>query len=423
MTTDAEHAVIGSLVLDASPLDDLDLTAADFTERTCREVYRAVEALRGESQPIDVLTVAKWLEARTGSKWLATVGEIARQSYVTANIGAYAALVREASQKRRAREVAAKLAARIEADGEQAIDSAIRDLMLLSTTRRTHEHSLAEGLRLVVDHLDDESEERAAIKSGLHELDTCLGGFHRSDLITVGARPAMGKTAFMVNLALAAGVPLGIISSEQPLVQLASRAIAIRGRVNAHRMRLKKLADADYPRVNDAIQALGEARIWVNDRSRPHIDDVIRQARSWAYAYGIRCLFVDYIQRIAAGRREKRNEEIADVARGLKDLARDLDIPVIALAQVGREVERRQNQRPLMSDFKDSGVIEDESDVILTLYRDEVVNPDGAGKGVLEVNVMKNRHGPTGHIRCAWLGEFMAVENLAHQYGMGGYAA
>ncbi len=414
----AEWAVVGGLLLDNSKLAELDLVGDDFLDAKYRQVFEAVCDLVAAQEVADVITVAEKLERETGRKnWLPILGEIAKNTWSTANISSYAKIVKEEARKRRAVEIANRLRDDV-GRGLGAVDEAIRDLMQLNTTRKNYECSISQALTAAVDMMDEAAHTEGkivGITTGLEDLDNCIGGFQNTDLYVIGARPAMGKTAFLLNCANAANVPAGIISSEQGREQVGLRLIAIDGRVSAHRMRVADLETNEWNKVTRTVSELANKRVWINDQPGPTIEQVIRQARKWKFQHDIKILYLDYIQRIKADASLPRHEQVGAIAMALKELARELEIPVVALAQVNRSVEARPNKRPYMSDLKDSGAIEQEADNIMTLYRDEVYNPESKDKGIVEIAVMKNRHGPTGLIRAVWNAEFMRFEDFEAQ--------
>jgi replicative DNA helicase len=242
-----------------------------------------------------------------------------------------------------------------------------------------------------------------------------LGGLHGGDLVIVGARPAMGKTALMLNMAasaLMAGFPVGVFSGEQGVSQITQRLIAIQGRIPVMRMRNGSLIGEDWSKLSAAVASLKDRGMYIFDKPAPTLSDIVRRARSWHYNHGIKAIYLDYLQRVKITTKAPRHEAIGEIAAGLKELARELNIPVIALAQVNREVEKRVNKRPFMGDLKDSGTIEQEADQIFMLYRDEVYNEETKDKGLAEINIEKNRHGSTGRVDLAWRGEYLRFENL-----------
>jgi len=253
------------------------------------------------------------------------------------------------------------------------------------------------------------------IPTGLNRLDYVLGGWHDSDLVVVGARPAMGKTALLLNFLVSCKVKCGFISAEQPMQQIGARLLSLKSKVAAEKMRSGRFHADDYGRLASAIEDLSDRTIQVYDRSSPTIADVNRIARKWKHECGIRILFVDYIQRIKSvqtGRNANKSERVGEVVQGLKNLARDLEMPVVALAQVAREVDKREDKQPGMGDLSDSSEIEKEADQVITLYRPHV-HDESADKALAILSIEKNRHGQTGIVKAAWIAESMRFENYA----------
>ena len=415
ITHQPERQVIGALLRDSSRLSEVDLIPEDFADATCARVYYAILDLHAEREVIDPVTVGQHLLEVTGRPWLHVIGEMAKDAYAPGNAAAYAEIVRQESQRRQAIAAADELKASIARDGDQAIDEAVRKLMALSATRRRFEHTGQQCLMSAIDYLDEvrKSGGLVGVSTGLVDLDTRLGGLHKTDLVVVAGRPSMGKTAFMLNVANGCGAPCGIISSEQASEQVGSRLIAINGKVSAHRMRIGKTRDDEWPRITSAIGLMRNRAMWINDRPAPTVEQIIRQARKWHHENRIKILFVDYLQRIRGDKRLPKHERVGDSCLALKELARELEIPVVVLAQISRAVESRQDKRPGLSDLKDSGEIEQEADQVLMLYRDEVYNPQTHATGICEVIVGKNRHGPCGTIKTVWQEEWMRFESMA----------
>lgn len=412
---ECEFAVLGGLLMDNSRLPEVDLDLSDFAVDQHRDIFEAIQALIADGKNADLLTVADHLERHIpGRGWLSTVGLIVNNTPSAANAGSYAKVVKEESVRRRALRVARNLEETLAEEGLEAVDTAIRELMLLSAPRRNFECDVRDAVAAAIDEVDEAFKAKGpiGIPTGLKDLDDCIGGLRSPDLIVIAARPSVGKTALLLNLADNSNRPAGVISAEQGRAQVGLRLIAKNGNLNAYRLRIGKVDDADWPRVTHAVGVLSERKIRINDRPNPTIEEVMRQARKWKFQYDIQSLYVDYIQRIRALPKAPRHEQVGFVALSLKELARELSIPVIALAQVNRNVEERQNKRPTMADLKDSGSIEQEADTVITLYRDEVYDENSENKGIAELNVLKNRHGPTGLIRCVWRAESMTFHNL-----------
>lgn len=416
---DTERAVLGCLMLDNSLLADCPLTTADFTSEACAEIYGVISAQVSEGQTADIVTVLDELRSRGAERYVKTASEIAKDTITSTNFKAYLEAVRDASQKRRAKAIGQSLLRTVDRDGVEAVDEAVKELMALTQDRKDWSCDLKSALTGALDVIDQvytAEGELVGITSGIRALDDALGGFHDTDLTVIGARPSMGKTSLLLGIALSAADedPVGVIAGEQPREQIGLRALSSQTSISAHDLRRARIDEEQWGKLRLGLQKMANKRLYMNDRSGPHIADVVRQARQWHHRYGIKALYVDYLQRIK-GHGEKKLEQVSDVTQRLKDLARELDIPVIALAQVKRDVETRTDKRPGLADLSDSSEIEKEADQIITLYRDEVYNPDTQFKGMAELLICKNRHGPTGRISTAWLKDSMRFADLAYE--------
>jgi len=424
-----ELLLVGAMLHRPELVEAVDLVPDMFTSTLYREAFIAIQELHRSREAIDIFSLAQSLDrSSTHDGWLAVLAKAMNECYSPSNGMTYAGHIRQAHQIRATKDIATALIQDVETGGVEAIDAAVKELLQLGMSQRNYEMSVRTALTQAVDRIDEIFHldgKLAGITSGLSGIDEKLGGFHNSDLVVVAARPAMGKTAMLLNFALSAGVPCGIISSEQPGQQVGTRFIAMEGRINANKLRNANLLDEDWPKMTRAVSNLQNKPIRINDRAGISISQLVRQARAWKHHHDIKALYVDYIQRIkATDQRAKTHEQVGEVVTTLKDLARDLDIPVIALAQVNREVEKRNNKRPGMGDIKDSGTIEQEADVVACLYRDDAYNDESPDKGTAEVDIVKNRHGPTGFVRVVWLAQYMRFMDFTPQqedYSRGDY--
>lgn len=428
-TRATEQEILGSILLRGERYLDAarTLTEAQFSDPKHKLVWRALEKLTAAGEPIDAISVTQLLLEK-GKGALIDGG-----AYVTQLAGEcvgtdprhHVDRLHKIYIQRQARNVGARLA---ESDGSnEAVDEALRELLGLQQGTTNHEHHIKDALRESTEQLHDamaKKGELVGIPTGLAKLDEHLGGLQDSDLTIVGARPSIGKTSFMIGMvyaALKAGqIAGGVITSEQPAVQIAQRHQASAARVALHAMRSGRISRDQAEKIFKATTHLAKLDYWLYDRSQPTIDEVIRVARGWHHRHGIKGLWLDYVQRIK-GHGSSPVDQIESVCVGLKTLARDLKIPVVALAQVNRSVEERPDKRPRMSDLKGSGAIEQEADTILTLYRDEVYHEDSPDKGVAEINICKARHGYTGIVRASWAGEFLTFGDLEAEYLYGGH--
>lgn len=414
-----ERILLGALLADNSQLGQLNLTAKDFTVAAHGQIFDVTRRMIGAGKVTDAITVAEFLEAETGRRdWLRLTADMVMECISPANAPAYAALVRKASVARQAAWIGERLAQN--PGGDDSISTAIRELLELSSTSRDHACHVIDAMKEAVDDLTRAMDgQLPGIKTGMRDLDESLGGLHQEDLIVVAARPAMGKTAFMLNLAAAANCGVGIISGEQGRAQIGMRLFAIDGPVSLHRMRTGALADDEWARANEVMNRMKGKPMWIFDKPAPTVDDIVTQARAWKFHNDIGVLMIDYLQKIRGGAGKDFRLQIGDIAAQLKDLGRELKIPVVVLAQVKREVESRPmgadglGRMPYMGDIAESAIIEQEADQIITLYRPEVYDDTPIYKGLAYTNIGKNRHGPVGFKAISWRGEYLKFGDLA----------
>jgi replicative DNA helicase len=427
-SVEAEQAVLGGLMLAPQALARVNLAEADFIRRDHQAIYRAICELDRKSQPFDAVTLGEWFESKGLSEQVqggAYLIELASTTPSAANISAYAGIVRDKSVLRAAIEAAGELLDSSynpnRRESSEIIDSAIGALMALAKQENRHEHTLTNAVTDAFADMQSAWQSGGQIRgipTGFKRMDKRLGGFHGGDLIVIGARPAMGKTALLINLAEYAaeqGHCVGMISGEQSAMQVGQRVIARTSGVAAEKMRSGDLEDEEWPRLNNAIVQIKKQSFFIYDRSAPTLDEVRRTLRQWKHEHGMKAAYIDYAQRIRVPKASNRVDEVSEVARGLKEIARDLDVPVIALSQVIKGVDSREDKRPGMSDLANSDDLVREADVIAMLYRDEVYREDSNLKGVAELNVEKNRHGPCGQFQLAWLAETMRFGDLASE--------
>lgn len=420
MRADYSLNIVGSILCKPSLLAECDLAPEEFLNEDCGLIYQSILDLNSSETPVDIVTVSEHLEKTTGKNYVMMVGRAAMDFGHAQDIRVFERYIRAMridKQAQRAKQIAEDLIQSAD-NGPEAIDTAIRDLMALNVTRRNFECGAVDAMRAVLDHMDNVMHGKAdsGIKTGIRLLDDYLGGLHNSDLIIAGARPAIGKTAFMLNIAASANVPCGIISTEQPREQVGARLMSTDARVSLRKMRNADLEQSDWGKFANTISRLKDRVIRINDKPNADINEITRQARKWKQVYDIKILYVDYIQHIPGDRRLPRHQQVEEIVKDLKNIARELDIPVFALAQVNRKVEDRSDARPGLADLKDSGAIEQEADQVMLLYRDEVYNDNFETKGIMEIDVQKNRHGPTGMVKVSWQGEFVSIKDLDTRY-------
>lgn len=409
----AEEAVLGGILLRNENFHDAAqwLTAEHFTSAFRSRLWEALRERILAGEPADEITVCELLPDHASD-----VLEIASTCMTARNVPTYVEIVRKNWRKREQVKIAQRLLAAARAD-EDGGDEAIGDLLRLSATVTEHEFTIKQAMHLAFEQANAAYQAGGnlpGITTGLATLDDLLGGLHKSDLTFIGARPAMGKTAFMLGLAAAAarsGVTVGVISSEQPAVQLGLRIASLASGVAAQRIRSGRLEDEDWGRLTNAVSDTSGLPLRIYDRSSVTLDELVAMARKWKHQHGLGLLLVDYAQRIRVPGAD-RITEVSEVGRGLKNIARAEDIPVVSLAQVKAAVDNRPDKRPTSGDLANSDELTREADQIVMLYRDEVYNPNTPDRGIAELLIEKNRHGPTGFKKVAFLAETMRFADL-----------
>ena len=417
--TAAEQSIVYLVLTDNSLAREVEVSPDQFTSRMLERMFAGALEMIDEGKVADVMTLANHLDDKyPGINWLPELLDMHQQTIARAEaIQTYSDQIKTRYQKTSAERIAYNLLANLNS-GDGAVDEAIRDLMALNQEKATHDHSTKEILKGALDRTEEAfnaaTEGRlVGLDTGLTELNQICGGWHDTDLIVIPARPAMGKTAVMLNFCLNAEVPFGVISSEQAYDQMGMRMISIEGRVSGAKIRAGRLEDKDWSNITAGVGNLSKKQMYINDDPTVTIDGIRRQARKWKHDHDIKLLAVDYIQRIyPVDKKAPKHIQVEEVVKGLKSLAKELGIPILALAQVNRECEKRDDKRPVTSDIADASAVEKEADLIITLYRDEVYNPDSQYKGVMELGITKNRHGPIGVVHSRWHGAFFKLADL-----------
>ncbi len=413
---DAEQSVLGAVMLDKDAIVAIAdmLTPADFYKRAHGTIYSAMVELYEKSEPLDVLSITNRLDETGvlddvgGSSYIASLSAVVPSA---ANIRHYADVVRKKAILRRLISAGTRIEelGYSEADDvESTLDTAERTLFDVSQHHTTQEFlSLKDALSTAFDRIDDLHKNRGQLRgvpTGFPDVDSILSGLQNSDLIILAARPSVGKTSLALDIARAAAtqhnVGVGIFSLEMSSDQLVDRMIAAEGDVDLWKLRTGNLSDADgdndFERINDAMGRLNDAPIYIDDASSANIMTLRTMARRLQAQYDLGLIIIDYLQLMEGRRTENRVQEISEISRGLKTLAKELNIPIIALSQLSRAVESRTDQRPKLSDLRESGSIEQDADVVLFLYREDRVKPDAEQTGIAELIVAKHRNGPVG---------------------------
>lgn len=421
----AEQAVIGGLLLDNSAIDRMgELKVEAFYRSENRDAYEQITRLLMAGKPADVITVSDALRQAGSDVGLSYLNEIATAVPSASNIGRYAEIVREKALMRGLLAASVRvgdLVAEGEQPAAQLLDTAQAEFgKLAETTVRREPVSIQEAMGRYLDALDSRFHgegKNPGIKTGLDDLDEILnGGIRRGALVTIGARPGMGKSALGETIACNAsehGYSVFFWSGEMPESEVTERAVANWGRVpstvlaNAE----KRMTQEHWGGVTRAVERSASAKLFVDDQPALTLLEIVTKARYVKRKHGLDLVVVDYLQLMSGGE-EKRYQQIESITKGLKTLAKTLNIAVIALSQFSRDIEKRLNPRPKPSDFRDGGSIEQDSDILIGLYRDEQDNPESDMKGYAELHVMKNRQGKNGKVGLAYLGEFMRFENF-----------
>lgn len=411
--SELETALIGSILDDNTIFSRIDVTSNDFSNATTKNAFMSIEKILQAGDPADEFSVAENVMTVNGQD-IYTFLERSRSMAATSFVAEkHAKLIKKNSAKRKAQKIANEMHEAVAGGNMDAIDIAIRELMQIGQQSKSYECSMYDAAQRMFEKAM--SEESEGVTSGLADLDKRIGGFMGGELYVVAARPAMGKTAFLLNLMDAHELPCGMISAEMGAESVAERVCCMNSGVNMAKLKAGYATDEEAARFSASIGRMSNEHARINEKPAPSILDIQRQAREWAINYKIKAIYVDYLQRIKATDQTKPNHlQVGEVIMSLKELARELNIPVIVLAQVSREVDKRPDKRPGASDIKDSGIIEQEADMILTLYRDDVYNENSDMPGTCEVNLVKNRRGPTGRIMTVWRKEFMKFEDYAY---------
>lgn len=411
-----EALVIGAILAEPSMLDDCSLTPDDFSSVEHKTYFKCVQMCAAKKdEMLNAFAVREMFRNETGTDQDNLLDYQFRGAKVSAGFfESYVNRIKKQSLTNKAFQITSDLIENLNQGNVEFIGDAVSKLMNIDKSDTKYDHSFAEVTGMVLDAMDRAyTGETGAIKTGFEKIDALLGGFHPSDLIIIPARPAQGKTAFMVNSFLRCGGKVGIISGEQGAEQIGVRSVCISGKVNHQDFRRGEVPEEKQSQLDQAVIKFQEMGGRLYDKPSPTMLDIEKVARNWVYKHGIEILYVDYAQRIQhEDKRKNRFEAMSDIAMRLKELARSLNIPVIALAQVNRQCEQREDKRPRMGDIADASAFEKEADVIATLYRDEVYNPESEYKGIMEVNFEKNRHGATGRVDLKWIGSFMFIDDF-----------
>lgn len=430
---EAEEAVIGSMLLDAEAVVHASekLTEHDFYNPRYKILFSVIVELYQEGKPADLVTLVDKLREKKVAEDIGSVeflSNIISSVPTSANIRYYTEIVQQKSLLRDLIRTTENITNRSYLDSsniEELMEDTEREIFELIQGRASSEE-FTPIKEVALEALESIQEASASsgnitgLSTGFRDLDYRTAGLQKSDLILIAARPAMGKTAFALNIAehvaMINHVPTAIFSLEMPKIQLAKRLVAMNAKVDSGHIRTGSLEDDEWAKVTESSIILGESSLYIDDTMGISISELRSKCRKLKMEHGLGLIIIDYLQLMSAGnsnRNISRQQEISDISRSLKALAREIDCPVIALSQLNRALEAREDKRPMLSDLRESGAIEQDADIVMFLYRDEYYHPDTTEqKGVTEIIIGKQRNGSTCTVKLKWLGQFTKFANL-----------
>ena len=427
---EAEEAILGGILIDPEAISRIaELLRPEFFAITAHQViYRSALDLFLQGQPTDLMTVTTRLTDRNQLEQVGGLTKLAQlvdRTVSAVNIDQYAVLVEDKYQRRKLIEAGnniVQLGYETATPLETVLDRAEQEIFSITQERPQQDLvSIGETLNQTFQDLENRNEGLAlpGILCGFYDLDAMTGGFQRSDLIIVAARPAMGKTAFCTNIAhhIAAGqqkLPVAVFSLEMSKEQLVQRILSSEAKIESNRLRSGRISQNEWEPISTAIGNLSELPLFIDDTPNITVTEIRSKARRLQAEQGraLGLILLDYLQ-LMEGSSDNRVQELSRITRSLKGLARELNVPIIALSQLSRGVEARTNKRPMMSDLRESGSIEQDADLVIMLYRDEYYNPDSPDRGIAEVIITKHRNGPTGIVKLLFDPQFTCFRNLA----------
>ena len=430
-SNEAEQAVLGGIFLDPDAWVQVSerLRPEDFYRKNHQIIFKAISALSEDNQPLDLVTVGEWLENNKlldDAGGLSYLSSLADSTPSASNISAYTDIVRNRSILRQLIHATSEISDTIfnpsGRNSDDILDFAERTVFEIAEQEsrgKKNYHLIKDLLASALDRIDELFQKKShitGIATGFDDFDNKTAGLQKSDLVIIAGRPSMGKTAFAINIAEHAVIKdklsIAIFSMEMSGEQLAMRIMSSLGRIDQHKVRTGQLDDDDWPRLTSALAILKDARLFIDDTPALTPVELHARCRRIAREHGLDMIIVDYMQLMQVpGTKENRATEISEISRSLKAMAKELSVPVVALSQLNRSLELRGNKRPVMSDLRESGAIEQDADVIVFIYRDEVYNEESPDKGIAEIIISKQRNGPIGTVRLAFLGQYTRFED------------
>ena len=428
---EAEEAVLGAILLDPEAMGRVaeTLEPKSFSLRSHQTIYKASLALYSEGKPTDLMTVTTWL---SDHKLLEKAGgqlgltQLLDRTVSATNIDQYGLLISDKQTRRNLIESAHKIIELAE-DTSQPLETVIQkseeQIANISQSKSQQDLvSIGETLIDTFQEIEDRSESKIppGVPSGFYDLDTMTGGFQRSDLIIVAGRPAMGKTALAVQFGFKIakkGLPVAVFSLEMSKGQLVQRLLAGEAKIESTRLRAGNIQQEEWEPLTEAISKLAELPIFIDDSSNPTVSEIKKKAQKLQAENDgkLGLILIDYLQLMDGGS-DNRVQELSRITRGLKGMAKDLNVPVVVLSQLSRSVEQRTNKRPMLSDLRESGSIEQDADLVMMIYRDDYYNPNTSDGGIAELILAKHRNGPTGTVKLLFDSQFTQFKNMARSY-------
>jgi replicative DNA helicase len=430
---EAEQSVIGSMIMDKDAIVAASeiLVREDFYHQQYGILFESMIELHEGGQPVDLVTLQNKLKEKDVPQEVSSlefVRELVTSVPTSANVKYYANIVKENSMKRKLIRVTENIENECYSGTESIetiMDQTEHDVFALLSSRTSGEYvPIRQVVMNALEKIEKASKQKGTVTgvpTGFLDLDRQTAGMQPSDLILVAARPSMGKTAFVLNIAQNVAfrehMCVAIFSLEMSKEQLVNRMFSLESKVDAQALRTGNLSDADWEKLVEGAGVIGESELIIDDTPGISISELRSKCRKYKLEHDLKLIIIDYLQLMSGNggkSNESRQQEISDISRSLKALARELSVPVVALSQLSRAVEQRPDHRPMLSDLRESGAIEQDADVVMFIYRDDYYNKDTELKGISEIIVAKQRNGPVGTIQLAWLAEYTKFANLEH---------
>ncbi|MBB6625383.1 replicative DNA helicase [Clostridium gasigenes] len=432
-STEAEQSVIGSMIIDKSAISKVleKLKEEDFYRDRHKALYKALREMFQKDMAVDLLTILEYLKSTDmleKSGGVTYISELSASVPTTANLSAYIKIVEEKSLLRRLIKSSTKIIEESyngQDDVDKVLDSAQKKIFDIAEKKNSGDYevlsSVLERGFLEIERLFNNKGEITGVGSGIKDLDEKTSGFQKGEMILIAARPSMGKTTFALNIAETAALRHGksvvIFSLEMPREQLAYKLLCSEARVDMLKLRTGNLEDDDWERIAKATGPLSKAKIYIDDTAGLSVMEMRSKCRKIKMEHGIDMILIDYLQLMSGSNTESRQQEVSEISRSIKALAKEMECPVIALSQLSRAPEQRADHRPMLSDLRESGSIEQDADVVMFLYRDEYYNKESEDRGTAECIIAKQRNGPVGTIKMAWIGAHSKFADLDVVHG------